>query len=150
MSVVLIKTRFAYYLGFMHVFFPGLNLKNKTKLIALIAIISTMINAVLNYTLIPIYGLVGASIATLAASALAFFAYVFCSQKYFFIPINCSLLILPYSLLGAVVLIVWNYNFVLSLIAKFVIVLAYVLLLVLLKVIKTDEWKKAATYVKRL
>lgn len=46
-------------------FAPGLHIKNKTKYIPLIVIFSALVNIYLNSLLIPIYGLLGAAIATL-------------------------------------------------------------------------------------
>ncbi len=51
-------------------FSPGLHLKNRTRLIAIIVILSGFVNIVLNYFLIPIYGLFGAAIATLLSTLL--------------------------------------------------------------------------------
>ncbi|MDX1349625.1 MAG: oligosaccharide flippase family protein [Putridiphycobacter sp.] len=52
----------------MGLFSPGLHIKGKTYLIALIVIASASVNIALNYYLIPIYGIFGAACATLVST----------------------------------------------------------------------------------
>jgi len=51
----------------LNMFSIGLHIKEKTKIIGVIVIISSLINVGLNYLLIPAYGLIGASFSTLLA-----------------------------------------------------------------------------------
>jgi O-antigen/teichoic acid export membrane protein len=70
----------------MYIFVPGLTLAKKTKHIALINLSAATLNTVLNFTLIPIWGLVGAAMATCLSAACAFGAQMFYSQKCYFVP----------------------------------------------------------------
>src|SRR5690606_13112265 len=56
----------------MYIFAPGLGIAKKTGMIAGINIICAVLNAILNYALIPHLGIVGAAVATLFASFCAF------------------------------------------------------------------------------
>lgn len=51
----------------LNMFSVGLHIKEKTKIIGVIVIISSLVNVGLNYLLIPEYGLIGASFSTLLA-----------------------------------------------------------------------------------
>lgn len=73
----------AVFFGNMYIFAPGIGLAKKTKTIALISTISAIVNTILNYILIPIFGLQGAAIATLLSSMAIFSLYVYTSNKYY-------------------------------------------------------------------
>ncbi|MCL5027886.1 MAG: oligosaccharide flippase family protein [Bacteroidetes bacterium] len=70
----------------MNIFTPGLSLAKKTKIIAAINIFAGVLNTVLNYSLIPHFGIIGASVSTLLSSILTFIIYMKYSQKYFHVP----------------------------------------------------------------
>ncbi len=72
----------------MYIFFPGLAIKKKTMLFALINILSAGLNICLNFVLIPIYGVFGASLATLFSSLIAFTLNYYLSQRYYKIPLE--------------------------------------------------------------
>ena len=70
----------------MYIFAPGMGIAKKTKTLALISTASAIINTILNYTMIPIFGLQGAVFATLFSSMIVFSIHVFVSDKYYKIP----------------------------------------------------------------
>ena len=70
----------------MYIFAPGIGIAKKTKLTAMITIISAILNTILNYTLIPIFGLNGAAYASLVSAIVAFFMYLLLAYKYYPIP----------------------------------------------------------------
>ena len=70
----------------MYIFAPGISIAKKTKLIPIISISIAIINYILNYTLIPIYGIKGAAYATLISSLSTFLIYLFFSNKYYPLP----------------------------------------------------------------
>ncbi len=78
----------------MYIFAPGIGIAKKTKLISLISINSAVINIILNYTLIPVFGLSGAAYSTLIAAIITFFLYIFISQKYYPIPYHTKPILL--------------------------------------------------------
>ncbi|MFT5820427.1 MAG: O-antigen/teichoic acid export membrane protein [Crocinitomix sp.] len=67
-------------------FSPGLHLKNKTKYIPIIVIITAVINVILNFWLIPIYSLMGAAIATFISTLINNLALFILAQKLYPIP----------------------------------------------------------------
>ncbi len=64
----------AAFLSGLYMFFPGLFIAKKTRLISVVTITSAFLNAVLNYLLIPLLGLEGAAYSTVITS---FFMAVF-------------------------------------------------------------------------
>ncbi len=66
-------------------------LENYTKLALYRNIIGAIVNIILNYYLIPIYGIMGAAVATLISYAIAGFFYDFinkCTRETFYIKLN--------------------------------------------------------------
>lgn len=89
---------FAIFFAGTYVFFPGLVLVKKTKIIALINISGALLNIYLVYTLIPLYGIYGAGISTLLSAFLLFSVNAWISQKNYYIPypwkmLGCSFII---------------------------------------------------------
>ncbi len=76
----------AVFFSNVFIFTPGLSIAKKTKLISVVAIFGAILNIILNYTLIPIFGLSGAAYATLISSACGFLLYYSLSNKYYPIP----------------------------------------------------------------
>jgi len=70
----------------MYIFFPGLSIVNKTKLLAILNLFGAIINTILNYYLVQIYGLLGIVYATLMGAFLVLVARVFLSNKYYPLP----------------------------------------------------------------
>ncbi|MGE5457134.1 MAG: lipopolysaccharide biosynthesis protein [Methanococcaceae archaeon] len=70
----------------MQIFAPGLQIAKKTGIIAMINISAAVLNTSLCFILIPVYGIMGAGIATLITSLAVFSTNLFYSQKYFHIP----------------------------------------------------------------
>ncbi|PCI43518.1 MAG: hypothetical protein COB49_12135 [Alphaproteobacteria bacterium] len=71
-----------------YVFAPGLSIAKKTKQIATISISVMLINLSLNYLFIPLYGRMGAALATLTGSIFLFLLFVFLAGRYYSIPYN--------------------------------------------------------------
>ena len=77
---------FSIFFSGIYVFAPGLWISKKTKIIALINICAAVVNVVLNYIFIPIWGIKGAGIATLISACILFCINQILSQKYYPIP----------------------------------------------------------------
>jgi len=73
----------AVFFSNMYIFSPGMSIANKTKMIATISLVGAIINTMLNYTMIPIFGLIGASFATLISAVFVFYIHVVLSNKYY-------------------------------------------------------------------
>lgn len=66
----------------------GMTLKENTKPVAVITLIITLLNVILNIALVPILNFVGAAIATCISSLVYLILMYIYSQKYFFIRRN--------------------------------------------------------------
>ncbi|MGE5431215.1 MAG: lipopolysaccharide biosynthesis protein [Syntrophomonadaceae bacterium] len=104
----------------MQAFTPGLPLAKKTKVIGLINISAAVLNTILCFTLIPIFGLTGAASSTFISAFLIFFFNMHFSQKHFYVPHKWKKIIPAF--LAAMAIIAFNFSFLgfssLSLIAK--------------------------------
>lgn len=69
----------------MYVFMPGITIRKKTKIILFINLLVAIINVGLNFILIPRYGIMGASAATLFGYFCGFLMYIFFSQKLYYV-----------------------------------------------------------------
>ena len=86
----------AVFFSNMYIFAPGISIAKKTKLISVITIIAAIMNAILNYALIPVLGLSGAAYATLISAVSAFSLYIIFSYKYYPIPYQVKPILLSF------------------------------------------------------
>jgi len=70
----------------MYIFAPGIFIAKKTKLVAIVFIIGALVNALLNYFLIPLIGLFGACISTIISAFISTLVLFIISAKYYKIP----------------------------------------------------------------
>jgi len=70
----------------MYVFAPGLGIAKRSGTQALITLAGAVLNTILNFLMIPVWGIVGAAGATLISAALVFAAYMTVSQRLWFVP----------------------------------------------------------------
>ena len=80
----------------MYIFAPGIGIAKKTKLTAMVTISSAILNTILNYTLIPVFGLIGATYATLISVVTGFLFYMVIAYKYYPIPYKIKELIFSF------------------------------------------------------
>lgn len=76
----------AVLLSGMYIFAPGLGIAKKTKVIASLNICSAVVNTLLNWMVIPFWGIVGSAFATLLTALLTFIISQHYSQKLYYIP----------------------------------------------------------------
>lgn len=95
-----------FYAGYNYVS-SALELALKFKYISLILIIASALNCLLNYLLIPVLGVKGAAIATLATNFLLFFLSYYFSQKFYPIPYRLKEIVL--TTFGFVILALIGY-----------------------------------------
>ncbi|MEP7081443.1 MAG: oligosaccharide flippase family protein [Chloroflexota bacterium] len=76
----------ALLLSAMYVFAPGLGIAKRTGTQASITLAGAVLNTVLNFVLIPVWGIIGAAAATLISAAVIFAAYMITSQRLYFVP----------------------------------------------------------------
>ncbi len=85
----------------------GLHIKKKTKIIGSILVVVALINFVLNYLFIPLWGIYGASISTLLAQMIFFIIVFHKAQKVYFVPYK--FLRLSLLTLFTIVIIIFSY-----------------------------------------
>lgn len=83
-----------YYVALTNFQGLGVLFKGKTYLLSIVISISAIINLVLNWILIPTYGIIGASIATLIAYIIYFILYYTVNQYHYKISFNLIDLVL--------------------------------------------------------
>jgi O-antigen/teichoic acid export membrane protein len=89
----------------MYIFAPGIGISKKSHYFIWINIIGATINFLLNIFLIPLFGIMGASIATLIGYMSVFMMHMSISQKFYFVPhkwkpiIYCSIISFAMSMI---------------------------------------------------
>jgi len=76
----------ALLLSAMYVFAPGLGIAKRSGIQALIMIAGAVLNTVLNFLFIPVWGIVGAAAATLASAGAVLAVYMIVSQRLYHVP----------------------------------------------------------------
>lgn len=77
---------FSFIFSSIIVFAPGLSLAKKTKVIAIINLIGMLINIVLNFVLIKLFGLMGAAVATVISLAIVSIIIFIAGNRNYHIP----------------------------------------------------------------
>ena len=129
----------------------GIGIKKKTKWIPLITGIGATINLGLNYILIPLYGMMGAAIATITAYSLLPIGSYFISRRYYIINYEWSRII-KIVIVGGMVytmsLFVINESLVITIMLKLTILLSYPILLYLFRFYQPEELQKVREVIK--
>lgn len=122
----------------------GLHYTKNTRFNAYILILAATVNVVLNYITIPIYGIYGASLASVVANAIMLVMFYHFSQKYY--PINYELVrLLKVFIVGILLLAtgLWvdysAYESLSSLIVKAILLISFPVLLRLVKFFSATE-----------
>jgi O-antigen/teichoic acid export membrane protein len=68
------------------VFSPGIEISKKTRIRAILCVMGAVLNIGLNYLLIPLLGIAGASIASMLAALAVLIGSISVSQKLYFVP----------------------------------------------------------------
>jgi O-antigen/teichoic acid export membrane protein len=127
----------------MYVFMPGIGIRKKTHLIFLISIFAAFINIVLNYFLIPIFGILGAALATAIGYFAAFLCFVFFSQKLYYVPHKWQGLVVLFFIASFFVYLYFRYfvefNYFYRLVVRLFLVLTLIALMFKLKLITALE-----------
>jgi O-antigen/teichoic acid export membrane protein len=134
----------------MYVFAPGMGIAKKTKVIAGLTIFSACLNGLLNYILIPIFGLTGAAIATLLSTCVSMGGWFYFSHRLYPIPFEWFPIITAIAWTTLIVLVVPRLEFtgVMSLVVKTSVWVLFVLSLFLVGLLKISEIKLALSFVR--
>jgi O-antigen/teichoic acid export membrane protein len=92
-------------------FVPGVSIAKKTFHHIWRVAVALIVNIGLNFWLVPTYGMVGAAIATLIASAVSYIIYFIMSQRYY--PMHYNFLsYFKITSVAVVILLLWCYFFI--------------------------------------
>jgi O-antigen/teichoic acid export membrane protein len=91
-------------------FVPGVGIAKKTVHHIWRVAVVLVLNIALNFWLVPIYGMVGAAVATLISSAISYIIYLIMSQRYY--PMRYNFLsYFEITSVAVVILLLWCYFF---------------------------------------
>jgi len=114
----------------------GINLTKKTRITARVIIFVAIINLVLNWLTIPVWGYYGAAFSTIIAQFLFFILIYYYSQKHYFIPYEIKKVI-QILIVGIILIVISQLvnpmNIVYRLIIKSVLLLLFPIILYWLK-----------------
>jgi len=112
--------------GAYYNFLPGIYFQEKTKIIPLIVSISAFINILINILLIPIYGIIGSAIATLAGHLTMALLTYYKSKKLFYIKYEWGKLFILFFIAATIIII--SQIFIISMFIKIFICFLLIIL----------------------
>jgi len=124
------------FLGIYTVFTVGIFIKEKSIFVPVITGIGAAVNIGANFALIPVMGIMGAALATLAAYFVMAVIYFFVTQKFYKINYEYAKLTKIFFSLFVVAVIYYlqQYNGLLTLTNKFLMLLLFIILLAVFNV----------------
>lgn len=131
----------------------GLMIARKTKYFAFYTFLAAMLNIILNFVLIPKYGMVGAAWATAFSYLFLTIAYYLASERYIHLEIDWQKIFKLVLLSLAVILVsplTWRFSFVINLGIKIVELTGLLFFLYLVGVIEKQEINYLKNYIRRI
>lgn len=83
----------------LYIFAPGLDIAKRTKTIAAVNLVAVLVNVVFNFALIPLWGIVGAAMATCISAVSMFAGYRLMGERSYPVPHQWSRLVMAGTLL---------------------------------------------------
>jgi O-antigen/teichoic acid export membrane protein len=128
----------------------GLFIVKRTKILGIIVFVASVLNLLLNFVLIPLWGIVGAAMATLTAQLLYWLITYYYSQREYFIPYEIKkvlIMLLVGSILSSAGLVINDFHLVLRLIIKSACVISFPFILALFNFYEPAELKAIRGFV---
>jgi len=134
----------AILLSNMYIFAPGTAIEKKTHIILWINAGGAVLNVLLNALLIPSFGIEGASVAKLISYGLVFGAYIWFSQKLYYVPHNWRLIMQATLFVGAVAYWITqiNLSFEIMLALKIAGIAATILVILMTELVRVSELQR--------
>ena len=109
-------------------FAPGLQIKKKTGVITLLTIIFACLNVLLNYLLIPKYGIIGAATSTLIATGLYGVFYFYLSLISYRFSLKFKKIIIPifYVIISFILINYFKLDTISTVFLKLIIIIIYI------------------------
>ena len=101
----------AILLSQMYIFAPGIGIAKKTHLIIWVNLMGAAVNTLLNWLMIPPYGITGAAIASLVAYSCVFLVYITLSQRLYRVPHQWTRMVIATILTSLIVWVVPMFSF---------------------------------------
>lgn len=120
----------------------GISISRKTKYIAIWTMVTAILNTILNFLLIPKYGMVGAGWSTAISYFFLTGLYLFTSQRLIAFPVIWGKILKLAIITGLVIFLshyFWHYSFWINFIIKILELGVYLVLLYLTGVIEKEE-----------
>jgi O-antigen/teichoic acid export membrane protein len=130
----------------------GISIKKKTEYSALILGFSAVVNIILNYILIPKYGINGAAISTLISYLILLISAYFINNKLYDIKYQWSR-IFKIAVASAIIIIINLFipdtNIIVSICLRSILAFTFLGILYLFKFFEETEIRKVKEYIKR-
>jgi O-antigen/teichoic acid export membrane protein len=126
----------------LYIFSPGINIAKKTYLTIWINIMGGLLNILLNYFFIPMFGLIGAGIATMLSYLCIFTAYMYLSLQFYYIPYQWKKILVSTLIAAIIVLFFQLYQFSNTL-RTYLVIFTIVVFGILMIKIKLVSFRKA-------
>jgi O-antigen/teichoic acid export membrane protein len=142
-SAIAILISFPLFASLIEIYTRNLMLRKKTKLLAFIYLGGAILNIVLNLFMIPLYGINGASITTVASYFFMFLIFHLVSKKYFlwdFKFLRIKKILFASFLMGLIIFLINPQIYITKIVSIFLGILIYILLLFLFKVFVKEEY----------
>ncbi len=120
-------------------FTAGIYIEEKTKYFPLVTISGAVVNVVVNFTLIPTYGIMGAAWATLASYIVMASGLFLVSQKFYRINYEYSKILGIFFIMGVTSIIHYFYSGAMNFGIKVLIFTSFIFSLFALRIVKKDE-----------
>ncbi len=134
----------AYLFYGIHVnFTAGIYIEEKTKYLPFVTGLGAAVNIVVNYVLIPVYGIMGAALATLISYFVLTIGLFFVSQKFYKINYEYSVIFRIFFaciILGSIYYYLYT-NDQVNFFIKLIFLVGFLVMLYLFRVFKTSELK---------
>lgn len=129
------------FLGLAGIIVLGIQVTKKTWIVTIIWIFSSLINIILNFWLIPLYGRMGAATATLISVIIICICYFIAVAKVYPVKFNYLTFVIVlfltviFNYIGSLI----NYEIVINILLKFMLLCGYIGSLFLFKIINNEE-----------
>ncbi len=120
-------------------FTAGIYIEEKTKYFPLVTISGAIVNVVVNFSLIPILGIMGAAYATLASYVVMAGGLFIVSQRFYKIDYEYYKIIKIFLVIGITIFIFYSFGDVMNVGIKLLVFVAFISAFILLKIVKWDE-----------
>jgi O-antigen/teichoic acid export membrane protein len=120
-------------------FTAGIYIEEKTKYFPLVTISGAIVNVGVNFTLIPILGIMGAAWATLASYFVMAAGLFMISQKFYKIDYEYAKILKIFLIMGITATIYYVYMDDMNIVGKIIVFAGFLFSFIVLKIVKKDE-----------